>query len=79
MEIVGIVLRGILKTAAFMLIAVFIVISMLSKSVKRALSRRTTCPRCIVGVLRRNEYSDKKAAYECDNCEYFESTRSPFI
>jgi hypothetical protein len=36
----------------------------------KAINRPVTCPQCIVGVLHKNEYSDRVFTYECGNCDY---------
>jgi hypothetical protein len=37
---------------------------------KKAVDRPVTCPKCIVGLLHKNEYSDRVYTYECGNCDY---------
>lgn len=74
MKVILLIGKFLVGIAVIAVIALVWLIVYAGKRIKDVLSRPTTCPKCIVGVLYKNEYSDKVCTIECNNtsCDYVE-------
>lgn len=70
MAVLAMVGKATVVITAAMLIALAAGIGYAAKKVAESLNRPITCPECIVGLLHKNEYSDRVTTLECNNCDY---------